>query len=203
MEKSVRHTVAMVLTAVYLLVIMAPLAPALLHSPSLAHALTGECSGDCRVCGCAPERSAAHACCCWQKKRIEDRRSVAAKGSSCCTKAPAPSPATTAACCAGRKATLPPATTGGCCTWDKVLAASDGESRPAGQSGETAITAAPCGSGKLLAFAAPEKLQHLPYVFASPPPCQPATPYRPLSGEHLTSLPGEPPDPPPKISSRA
>lgn len=202
MEKSARHTVAMVLTTVYLLVVMAPLIPALLHSPHLAHALTGECSGDCRVCGCAPERSAAHACCCWQKKRIEDRRS-AATGGSCCRTAPLPPPVATGVCCTGRKTAPPPVTVASCCSKKTVLTDDAGESRQHEPSGETAITATPCGSGKLLALAASEKIQHLPFSFTTHPPDQQYTPYAPIPGERLTSLPDEPPDPPPKISSRA
>ncbi|ACM20848.1 hypothetical protein Geob_2495 [Geotalea daltonii FRC-32] len=65
---SFRHASALLLVILYGLVVMLPLAPFILHSPALAHVLTGECSGDCRVCGCESERSANRTCCCWQKK---------------------------------------------------------------------------------------------------------------------------------------
>jgi len=64
---------------------MSPLAPLALHSPMIAHALTGECAGDCSRCACSVERSANHTCCCWQKKQLlqhdEDQEQ-----SDCCMK---------------------------------------------------------------------------------------------------------------------
>ena len=65
---SSRYITALILTVIYLLITMSPLAPLVMHSPRMAHAITGECVGDCTVCGCSPERSANHTCCCWQKK---------------------------------------------------------------------------------------------------------------------------------------
>ena len=81
-----RQTIALILTAVYLTIVMSPLAPLALHSPSIAHALTGECAGDCRICGCSPERSASRTCCCWQKKlkREEAEQADEAEQHDCC-----------------------------------------------------------------------------------------------------------------------
>jgi hypothetical protein len=69
MKKSFRFIVAPLLLAIYLLITMSPLAPMALKSPRLAHAITGECSGDCDICGCSPERRANHTCCCCLKKK--------------------------------------------------------------------------------------------------------------------------------------
>ena len=68
MIRSSRYVVALVLTLIYLLITMSPLAPLALKSPRVAHAVTGECSGDCDICGCALDRRASQTCCCWQKK---------------------------------------------------------------------------------------------------------------------------------------
>lgn len=83
-----RHIFALVLIAVYLTIVMSPLAPLALHSPAVAHALTGECAEDCRICGCSPERSAARTCCCWQKKlkREEAKKQQVAQKDDCCKK---------------------------------------------------------------------------------------------------------------------
>ncbi len=63
-----RVIAAKVLTVLYLLMVLSPLATVALRSPLIAHALTGECVADCAICGCSPERSANRTCCCWQKK---------------------------------------------------------------------------------------------------------------------------------------
>jgi hypothetical protein len=65
---SVRYTITLVLTMMYMAITISPLAPLALRSKVIAHAVTGECSGDCDICGCSPERRANHTCCCWQKK---------------------------------------------------------------------------------------------------------------------------------------
>ncbi len=68
-----RHIISLFLAAVYLLITISPLTPLAMKSPRLAHAITGECSGDCNICGCSPERRASHTCCCWQKKLKQNR----------------------------------------------------------------------------------------------------------------------------------
>ena len=68
MRKLPRFIPALVLVILYVMIVMSPLAPLALRSPMIAHALTGECAGDCSLCGCSTERSVNHSCCCWQKK---------------------------------------------------------------------------------------------------------------------------------------
>jgi hypothetical protein len=68
MRKTHRYITAIVLCVLYGLIVFSPLAPLALRSTVIVHALTGECAGECGLCGCAPERSASHTCCCWQKK---------------------------------------------------------------------------------------------------------------------------------------
>jgi hypothetical protein len=78
---------------IYLMITISPLAPLALQSAVISHAVTGECTGDCAICGCAPERSATHSCCCWQKKlqngQSEDQEEV----ESCCQKKQKPASA--------------------------------------------------------------------------------------------------------------
>lgn len=147
------------LTAIYLLITISPLAPIAMRSKSVAHAVTGECSGDCDICGCSPERRASRTCCCWQKKLQHDRtRHEDEKG--------------TASCC---------------------------KTKPGGKKVEIACNC-PCGSGKLLALWGLEKIQHLPFRFASGIPIPQENTTETATPERLTSRHGEPPDPPPKVA---
>jgi hypothetical protein len=59
---------ALVLVVLYAMIVMSPLASLVFRSPAMAHALNGECAGDCSRCVCSVERSANHTCCCWQRK---------------------------------------------------------------------------------------------------------------------------------------
>jgi len=78
-----RPIVALILTVIYSLIIMSPLAPLALQSPRVAHAVTGECSGNCDICGCSAERRASHTCCCFLKKKLQhDHKNVP----DCCKK---------------------------------------------------------------------------------------------------------------------
>ena len=86
MKKSSRSITALALTAIYLLITLSPLAPLALHSPRLAHAITGECAGDCGICGCSLERSADHTCCCWIKKKLQHHHDDDQEQSADCCK---------------------------------------------------------------------------------------------------------------------
>jgi len=68
-----RYLTAQLLMVVYLVIALSPLAPIAMRSPYLAHALTGECVGDCNICGCSPEQRANHTCCCQQKLKQQAR----------------------------------------------------------------------------------------------------------------------------------
>lgn len=68
MKKTFRHIIAYLLTVIFAMIILSPLAPLAMWSPSVASKITGECSGDCDICGCSLERRSTRTCCCWQKK---------------------------------------------------------------------------------------------------------------------------------------
>jgi hypothetical protein len=53
----------------YLLMVLSPLASLAMHSKVVAHAVTGECVGDCDICGCSLENRTNHTCCCSKKRQ--------------------------------------------------------------------------------------------------------------------------------------
>lgn len=77
-----RHMVASSLIAIFIIMSLGPLLPLTMQSAAIAHAITGECTGDCNSCGCSLERRASHTCCCWQKKKM--RQSMNKSKKSCC-----------------------------------------------------------------------------------------------------------------------
>ena len=78
MKKPSRYIVALTLAVIYLMINLGSLAPLVLWSPTIAHAVSGECVGNCDICGCSPERRATHTCCCFLKKQKHqhDRQGV-------------------------------------------------------------------------------------------------------------------------------
>jgi len=52
-----------------MLIVMSPLASLAMYSKTALHLVTGECSGDCDICGCSPESRANHTCCCAKKNQ--------------------------------------------------------------------------------------------------------------------------------------
>jgi len=191
MKRPAHYITSLLMTAIYLLVILAPLAPAALHSGTSTRVLAGACAGDCRSCGCSPERSAVHACCCWQKKLAEAKSlRQAAEHKSC--------PPSTAA--------VSSEATGSCCSKSTSHADHEDEAASATQANATTDTAAPvsistcpCGSGKDLLFAAGEEIQHIPCRYLSGVPNQAVTLFAFLQAELLATRSDQPPDPPPKI----
>ncbi len=71
MRRLTRSRIALLLTVIYSLITVSPLAPLASHSTVIVPVVSGECSGDCAICGCAPEQSAAQTCCCAKKKALE------------------------------------------------------------------------------------------------------------------------------------
>lgn len=89
-RRSKRCIIAIFLMVIFLMISFSPLGFLALQSKTLAHALTGECSGDCSVCGCSAESMATRTCCCCKKKQQlanlhEDEQE---NMPVCCNKAP-------------------------------------------------------------------------------------------------------------------
>ncbi len=68
-RRPVRRIIATVLSVVYLMILCSSLASIAMHSKSVVHAITGECSGECNICGCSPESRASNTCCCSKKRK--------------------------------------------------------------------------------------------------------------------------------------
>jgi hypothetical protein len=81
-----RFIVSLLLLLIYVLITMSPLAPLALKSPRTAHAVTGECVGDCAICGCSAERRANHTCCCCQNKKKHQHDHEQESVPECCKK---------------------------------------------------------------------------------------------------------------------
>ena len=79
-----RYRAALALLAVYVVMTLSVLAPLTLHSSAIALAVTGECTGDCTLCGCSTERSATHTCCCWQKRVHREHGHDESQAGDCC-----------------------------------------------------------------------------------------------------------------------
>jgi len=86
--RSKRSGFALTLSAVYLIIVMSPLAPLSMHSKHVAHAVTGECVGDCSICGCSEESRATGTCCCAQKRSLEAKKHASVAAKPCCAKKP-------------------------------------------------------------------------------------------------------------------
>jgi len=84
LKKFHRKIIAGLLTGIYLAISLSSLASLTLGSASIAHAITGECSGNCEIDGCSAERKASHTCCCCIKK-MKELENKKGQG-TCCNK---------------------------------------------------------------------------------------------------------------------
>lgn len=193
MGTSHRNLTSLLLTLIYLLIVVSPLAPLAMQSKPVAHAVTGECSGDCRIDGCSLERSATHTCCCWQKKQREAVESHDLSQSD--LRDTHPTPAAKAS-----------AKSSGCCPavvqeTHEQGADSTSASGITPQKKRTAtVSSSPCGSGKLFGLSNGDNMQHLPYFFTGRIPSPEQSLLTFIPPDRLASRYGDPPDPPPVIS---
>jgi hypothetical protein len=101
MKRASLNIVALLLSVIYIMISLSPLAPLTLRSASLAHAVAGECSGNCDICGCSAERRASRTCCCWIKKLKHEHAKK--KVPDCCRKKLNKTPMLTCNCPCGSK----------------------------------------------------------------------------------------------------
>lgn len=184
MKKCNRSITSLVLTIIYLVIVFSPVAPLAMQSKHVAHAVTGECSGDCKIDGCSLERSAAHTCCCAQKK-LSVRNTLSTDFSDT---HPTEAPKKGGSCCAAKS----PET-------HEDDAASSPASDSSPQEKRTGISSKPCGSGKLFALLNIETTQHLPFFFTETDPSPTQSLLTVLTPDRLVSRYADPPDPPPII----
>ncbi len=186
------RSISFIMTAVYLLITLSPLASISSRSKPFLQVLAKECSGDCRLCGCSAERSASHSCCCWQKRLAADKALHHDEDLKSCPTATA----------------LPVAKAArGCCSKPSQHADHENEASLSAQEEKSSgkdthavsISTCPCGSGKDLTFSGGERAQHIPCRFLPGIPLQAVTQFTCLQPERLASRDGDPPDPPPKV----
>jgi hypothetical protein len=171
MKKRRTYSIALILFAVYSLIALSPLASLALKSPALAHAINGECSGDCAICGCSPERSASRSCCCWIKRRMEQE----------------PRPGIPPCCLAGGKKAGDSARAVNTVKRGKV------------KKQLTVYRCCPCGKEKPAISLGSETHPHLPYLFNGKLRILPGDASPKQFPSSLKSRHREPPDPPPKL----
>jgi hypothetical protein len=103
-RRSYRNIIATFLTALYVLILLSPLAPFAMNSAEAARAVVRGCSGDCNICGCSPESRASHTCCCAKKRMLQnqvqlhDHNDGEDDAPECCKKERAESRKTVIAC---------------------------------------------------------------------------------------------------------
>lgn len=206
---SYRRQWAAMLTLVYMLITLSPLAPFAMHSKYVAHAVTGECSGDCHVDGCSLESRANHTCCCAQKEM----------------KLAGVALLSTSACCVP-KVVVPVVAKGGCCatpqpvtTKNDWIVVEDNYCEISERHQHDVVPQSvpdegispkkeavyykcghPCGNGKLLAVASVASSELLPYFYSENIGISHEITQYSSHLHHMTSRHVEPPDPPPKLS---
>lgn len=192
MRKSHRYITSLFLTMIYLLLMLSPLASFAMQSKLAAHAVTGECSGDCSIDGCSLERSADHTCCCWQKRQlpIGSHLDPATDPSDTRLVAPVESPKMGSCSCAVQARD----------SHEKTAEPGSVPSTNPQKKRATTVSSSPCGSGKLFVMWNKEILQHLPYFFAGEIPFPEQSILTFIPPDLLVSRYGDPPDPPPIIS---
>ncbi|HIJ94230.1 MAG TPA: hypothetical protein HPP94_00515 [Desulfuromonadales bacterium] len=205
-KRPFRKLTAIVMMTVYLLIVLSPLAPLAMYSKSVAHAVTGECSGDCNICGCSVESRANQTCCCAKKKQqsklsngeISEQQPVSKKRSCCADSKPV---APKKECCATSQ---PVAPKNDCCAKNKKHPhdenAQELQQKQPPPKNETVLKCGcPCGKSTVFALATGSS-DSMPFFYADTLP-HPHAAY--LSFSHvnrLTSRHAEPPDPPPKLT---
>jgi len=201
-----RELTAIVMMAVYLLIVLSPLAPFAMYSKAIAHAVTGECSGDCTICGCSVESRANQSCCCAKKKQ-QDKLSAglqkpAAAKRSCCAESKPVAPKKD--CCAASKPVVPKKE---CCaksgqhSHDENVQELNQKQQPS--KNETVYKCGcPCGKSILFALAAGSS-ELMPYFYADTLVPSQALSLKFTYVHRMTSRHAEPPDPPPKLTAAA
>lgn len=185
-----RKLIAAAMMAIYLVIALSPLSTLAMQSKRVAHAVTGECAGDCEICGCSAESRASRTCCCWRKR--QQQCGMPEQGETCATRpetvaSPTKQPEVERGCCAGKKK-------------QQNHEMGHHTSRK-GKGTQTPVykCGCPCGSNKLLALWGSFNNEIVLFRFEGDiqSPTEVAT-FRRFSPS-LTSRHDDPPDPPPKL----
>jgi hypothetical protein len=189
---------------IYLVITLTPLAPFAMHSKMVAHAITGECVGDCDICGCSPESRANHTCCCAKKKQKQAGLAKLIAGECCAPKVSDAPTAVKGSCCAASQTAEPVVAKNDCCARNKRYQhdenVQESQHKEERSKNETVYKCGnPCGKGKLFALAGVGTPELLPYIYSLIiAPHHDDTHYSHLS-QRRASRHADPPDPPPKL----
>lgn len=194
---------SLVLTILYVVIALAPLAPLALKSDRINHAVTGECSGNCEIDGCPLESRINCTCCCWQKKRASEKKPVKVAGGCCDIKVTEPSPEPKSGCCAVGPTTPPERKqVSSCCATgspvDSGLSEADAGAVDDQDREPSYKNNPPCGNGNSIAFSGAVKVEIVPYSFAVVMPASTVGMLFETSPLKLSSRFTSPPEPPPK-----
>jgi len=199
-----RRFIAAVMACIYLLIMLMPLASLAMNSKSVVHAVTGECSGDCNICGCSPVSRANNTCCCARNKQQHAAASQLADDGCCSSKKPAAAAtAVKGDCCDTSRPAQPVVAENDCCAGGASQLhdekTPDSGQKAAGKKADVVLKCGcPCGKSKLPTLAGTGSTELLPYLYAE----RITTPYEAtrysLLSQRKASRHAEPPDPPPK-----
>lgn len=201
-RRSYHRVIAVILMTMYLIIVMKPLAPFAMHSKVVAHAVTGECVGDCDICGCSAESRANRTCCCAKKKLMQAGVATRPKDECCPTK----TESTKKSCCATSQPVEPVVTKNDCCAKDKQhLHDENAQNVQHNEDQSTTKTTVfkcgcPCGTGKLLALTGIGSNELIPIIINEIAEIPHVTTLFADLTHRLASRHGEPPDPPPRRS---
>lgn len=200
--RSHRRLFAIILMTIYLTIALSPLASLAMYSTVVAHAVTGECVGDCNICGCSQESRTNHTCCCAKKKQMHAGTATTSKGESC----PPKLETTKKSCCATSKPVEPVVAKNDCCAKNKQIQ-HDENLREAQHNEDQSTTkttilkcGCPCGKGKLLALTGFGSNELIPIITSERIELPHVTTLFADLSHRMTSRHGEPPDPPPRLS---
>lgn len=196
-----RRLFAVIMMTIYLTIALSPLVSLSLYSKAVAHAVTGECVGDCDICGCSLESRANHTCCCANKKQVQAGVATRSKGVCC----PPKIETTKKSCCVASKHIEPVVAKNDCCFAKNEQYQHDENVKEAQHKEDQSTTTVlkcgyPCGKGKLLSLAGFGSNELLPIIFNERLEVPHVETLFPDLTHRLASRNGEPPDPPPRLS---
>jgi len=202
MRQSFRRLIAVMLTTIYLLIVISPLASLAMQSKTVSHAVTGECAGDCRICGCSPAASANQTCCCAMKKQKPAK--LVGLASDPCSTIKSPAVEQKKDCCS-KPAPQPPKQTASSCCVKKTLQQDDdhekGPQQDSDPSGNETVykCGCPCDKGKLFAINVIGSNELLPISPSERIELHHTGTLYTDHAHRLISRHGDPPDPPPRL----
>lgn len=186
---------------IYLAIGLRSLAPLAMHSQAVAHAVTGECAGDCDICGCSLESRENQTCCCARKRQMQAGVAMQSKGECC----PPKKEDTKKISCVTSKHTGTGGTKNDCLNAMNTQQHQDENVKETQHTEKQPTTTVikcghPCGKGKLFVLAGFESNELLPIINSERMEIPNAENLVADISHRLVSRHVAPPDPPPRLS---